>query len=240
MVLKKSYRKNRNQKKHYKRTFNQNLYKSKSWYSKTAVQKVPRSVSDSQIVVMPYAEAITMTGAGGGIPAEFFYRCNSIFDPNATGVGHQPLGKIEWGFFYNHYVVLSSMIEVTLTSQGATTADQGYLSVYTQDLNTASTTYLLNIENSRFKPKCFGAIGAGNATVVAKAYYDTKRFFGVKDVRDNIAHLGALMTASPQEEAFFRIHVDPITASTTLGTVSVLVRIWYKVLLTEVKQLGQS
>lgn len=43
------------------------------------------------------------------------YRMNSIFDPDYTGVGHQPLGHDEFAYFYNRYRVLAAKIRVTFT-----------------------------------------------------------------------------------------------------------------------------
>lgn len=56
-----------------------------------------------------YATCIGLNPGAFAIASHSF-RCNSIYDPDSTGVGHQPLGRDEISQFYGHYSVLSSKI----------------------------------------------------------------------------------------------------------------------------------
>jgi hypothetical protein len=65
---------------------------------------------------MPYSAQGTLT-LPAGARADQQFRLNSIFDPDYTGVGHQPLAHDQWALFYNHYVVTGCHWEIELASQ---------------------------------------------------------------------------------------------------------------------------
>lgn len=80
---------------------------------------IPRKVygfPNSIITTMRYAEVFTKTSTLGGIAFNTF-NANSIFDPNNTGVGHQPMYRDQWAGVYNQYVVIGSKITVHFASQ---------------------------------------------------------------------------------------------------------------------------
>lgn len=52
-------------------------------------------------------------GAGGVFGQENIYRLNSLFDPDETGVGHQPYGFDQVATLYKRYKVNGCLVEVT-------------------------------------------------------------------------------------------------------------------------------
>jgi hypothetical protein len=49
----------------------------------------------------------------------YFWRGNGAYDPDYTGVGHQPFGYDQWTAFFDRYTVISSSVELKVIS-GAT------------------------------------------------------------------------------------------------------------------------
>jgi len=72
--------------------------------------KTPSLLPDTCFVKLKYVDFITMTNVAG--LGAYTYRMNSLFDPDFTGTGHQPMGFDQWSNFYSHYQVLASKIRV--------------------------------------------------------------------------------------------------------------------------------
>jgi len=70
-------------------------------------------------VPMAYYDNIDLSGA---IISDQVFNLNSIFDPDRTGVGHQPLGHDQWQTFYNRYRVDSVDVELTWVNGSGTQA----------------------------------------------------------------------------------------------------------------------
>jgi len=67
-------------------------------------------VPDQMRVVLKYNQVITMVNVAG--IGTHVFRLNSLFDPDLTGTGHQPLGFDQWATLYGEYQVMGSRIKV--------------------------------------------------------------------------------------------------------------------------------
>ncbi len=65
-----------------------------------------------------YDSRFEMTGAGGVLQTHYF-RANDVYDPDATGTGHQPIGFDQAMLFWEQFAVFSSKITVTFRSNQA-------------------------------------------------------------------------------------------------------------------------
>lgn len=74
----------------------------------------PTSYDNEKIVVLPYAEYSNFTGNGQSMGAYKQWKINSIYDPDLTGIGVQPLGRDTWASVYNYYKVLETHIKIRL------------------------------------------------------------------------------------------------------------------------------
>ncbi len=70
--------------------------------------------------VLRYAETFQFTtGTAGIMGTQQVIRLNSLFDPNATGVGHQPYGFDQLALIYAKYRVISCRVVIRFTTPGA-------------------------------------------------------------------------------------------------------------------------
>lgn len=75
-----------------------------------------------------YCDTFTLTSSTGGVfGTEQVFRLNSLFDPDFTGVGHQPYGRDTLAALYNQYKVLGTLVEVRWTDTSGDGAVGGLL-----------------------------------------------------------------------------------------------------------------
>lgn len=68
------------------------------------------------VIKMPYFFANNYTVAPGVFGTSQQFKVNSLWDPDLTGVGHQPLGRDTWTSIYDYYKVLKCKVEVVQSS----------------------------------------------------------------------------------------------------------------------------
>ncbi len=108
---------------------------------------------------------ITFSGA---TPAAQVFRINSLFDPNLTGVGHQPNYFDQLTAVYGQYVVLAARAEARITNENNTGNIMARCVGLYSDQNT-STQSVENLMESRFCREAYvGASNSGQAIQILK------------------------------------------------------------------------
>lgn len=98
-----------------KKTLNDS-YKNRNTH---VIIRGPTIVPDSYSVKLIYSDTQGLTSTSGAL-AKYQYRGNSLYDPDFTGTGNQPVGFDELMLLYNKFRVMGSKITVRATV-GATT-----------------------------------------------------------------------------------------------------------------------
>ena len=192
-----------------------------------SLYKTPRGFPDSQIVKHRYIQYLTLDSDGLTIARNLF-RANSIYDPDYTGSGGQPMNRDLYASLYDHYVVLGS--KITVTAYSGTSLSVGAPAVLYCDLldtNTSTaTTYIEAMERKRSRWSVIPTreFHQGNTF---RNYFSCKKFFGLSDVDDNRAIVGAARESNPTEQAFYDVGVFPMDGSTNIDATNVLVTIDY-------------
>lgn len=198
---------------------------------------------ESRMVKLRYVEEVTLNPPGTATTYNF--SCNSLYDPNTTGIGHQPLMYDMMATLYDHYIVLGAKITAHFWCE---LADQNYVGVVgiklNDDLSMMPTGGIQNaIEhgNKYTKYKYLRLLASGDKTQATVTHkYSAKKFHGVKDTRDNRNHLGAAVTGSPEEQAYFTLFYGHTDGSTDVNLVRCQVVIDYIVEFSEPRDQAQS
>lgn len=82
----------------------------------TLVNRSLQPFAQRYISKMKYSDTFTLTLAGNG---NYIYNLNSIFDPNRTGIGHQPYGHDTLATLYNRYRVINCSYNISFYSGGS-------------------------------------------------------------------------------------------------------------------------
>ncbi len=105
MPYKRKYRKRKSSRRRPRKRFRRRRRGSRITYSKISTITQP----DQTYVKFRYHDILNEGGIQG---ATHVFRMNSLFDPDLTGIGEQPMGFDQWKQFYTNYQVLGSSIKV--------------------------------------------------------------------------------------------------------------------------------
>lgn len=196
----------------------------------------PAGVPTQKVVKMRYCDKQTIT-CTSGILNTYVFSANSIHDPNTTGVGHQPMGHDTMASLYNHYVVLGSRITIRWAQLGSTTANDMMVGCYLNDDSATSYSTFTSIVEARKGHYKF--LVQQRNQQITMCNYSAKRFFNVKDVKDNLDRLGAAVNSNPTESAKFICWAESRDGTTT-NTATLIVTIDYIVAFSEPADLLPS
>lgn len=196
---------------------------------------VPTGLPTQRLCKLVYVNNTESTSNLGSI--NFIkYRANSIFDPDYSGVGHQPFGYDQWSILYNHYVVLGSKITVKVINSIPNGTSPSYMGCYLSDdtsipyteayqlMEAGKGTYRLNNPGNN-RPITFGS------------RFSAKKYFNVVDVKDN-SRLGASVVADPLEGAIYNVWFQTGNGSTS--TIYLSIRLEFIVSFSEPRDVNTS
>lgn len=229
-----------------KRGYKRKGYRNGPKLQGTASLYRPIGFPSNKVVKMRYAEGRSFLVPAATTSTEFAVSANSIFDPYVPSGGHQPMGHDQWAQFYNHYVVIGSRISVTFSAQAGTPGRTMVCCCYIDDDNATLGDWRQLVESGRasyqlIQPYATGIASThGQKTIGAK--YSAKKWFNVKDVKDNVTRIGATFNSNPADQVNYRILMQS-TDQLTLNAdwyCEVTYVVDYIVLLSEPKDLPVS
>lgn len=86
-----------------------------------AVSKIPPIPAQPRRlpITFTYNTRFSLTEAAAGTGTTYVFRLNSLYDPNLTGVGSQPVGYDQWSTLFNRSIVTRCDVVVTYTNTTA-------------------------------------------------------------------------------------------------------------------------
>jgi hypothetical protein len=195
--------------------------------------KLPNAFPQKMVASMRYAESVRLDAVSGAPVAYNFYRCGSIFDPNQSGVGHQPYGHDTYQSIYTHYRVLSSTMTATFLPNGLSSTGHIVGGVYIQ---ADTTTPVLDFDLVRERGQGNYKIAADQTTAITVK----QKYTADKNYPNNVAGLNSLFGGNPTEDAYFVVWTTSANESLDPSSVDCVITIEYEVLMWELKGLAES
>lgn len=200
------------------------------------VSRIPRPLSFGRTAfplrlanTIRYSEVITMATDVNG-KASHAFGCNSLYDPNVGGTGHQPLYFDQLSAIYDHYLAMKSRIKLTLMTTDNLTENSIYTITIDDDASPAtSAAAIREAVSSRSK-----VINPKGFIPTLRHSWDAQRTFG-GNVQDNTALQGT-NGANPTERSFFIISIT----GPALANYSLLVDVEYDTIWTELSSQSSS
>lgn len=195
----------------------------------------PMGVPKKIRVTLRYYQAVTLADPITGAASTNLFRANSIYDPDYSGAGHQPMGYDQYIEMYSDVLVRSSRI--TVTHLNSTTSG----TVFGVTLSPSATSLTIPGDYIEQQTCAYAYTNSSlttlNQTVVNK--FDAKRFFDVKDpVDEEDLHHGA--GSNPAKVAYYHVFVGGFTTTADAAASAVNVLIEYDVEFSEPVQLAAS
>lgn len=194
-------------------------------------------------VKLRYVDTNLTLDASAGSFTSFVFRANSLFDPDFTGLGHQPMKYDEWSLIYHRYTVLAAKITVTYTPSVQGAVVPSYIGITlsgdSDPLSNYSNVYNILESNLSSGYRVVGStIAQAPPEQKISKSFNAKKFFGVKDVVDGSAHT-ALVTTNPAKDAYFSVWQASVDGNDP-GTISCTVVIDYTAIFREPKNVDGS
>lgn len=182
------------------------------------LRRIPRGVSIQANIPrfqkLRYVQDVLLSSTSGAVSL-YQFRANSIYDPDYTGAGHQPMRFDEMAKFYANYTVVGSKITIKHLGNSSGVIAQKLI-VYLNDTNVTGLTYLNDlIEQGRCKYMLTSDNSSGSAQRKLSLGFSAKKFFGVTNVKDNEERIGSAVTGNPSDQALFVIGMQPIDGTST-------------------------
>lgn len=188
----------------------------------------PRSypIGKTRKVNFIYHEVFAMN-PGAGVPATYVFSANGCYDPNISGVGHQPRGFDELMQLFEHGTVIGTKIDVGMYNNNAE-AMTYVLSL--RDITTVPSTF----DDALEVPGCQWTVAPtqnGGGVSNLSLSVNPNKFLGRSKplTEDNLRFS---RTGNPATQCYFHIVAGTPTLSDP-GTVHIHVRIQYTCILTE-------
>lgn len=174
-----------------------------------------------------------------GTAGVYVFSANGMFDPNITGVGHQPRGFDELMAMYDHYTVVGSKVTVSFSQ---TVGNSYYTTSAGIALKDGTTTYS-DVNDYLEGRNVVSTVMASSTTDSTRVHtlsktFSCKKFLGISHplAEKNVA---GNKGSNPSEGAFYHIFCAPL-ASVDDPPMRAQVRIDYLAVLTEPVQPNQS
>ncbi len=186
---------------------------------------------------LSYHSKYTLTGGAADAMAIQVINASSLYDPDYTGTGHQPLGFDQLMPIYDHYVVLGAKITVRFNHAYRNGPYAALVGVSGGAVVTPKTTATEYIEQG-------GAVHANmgisqSTQVVLNNFYSPKIHMGIPDPQSS-DKLHGTISANPVDGWFFHIWATNAVTGETVTSVVADVTVEYLAAFIEPQELAQS
>ncbi len=148
---------------------------------------------DSEVVQIRYSDEIPIST---GLYAQYTFRGNSAFDPDETGIGHQPMYFDQYAAVYSRYKVYASSCTVTVANYNGTAA--GVLVLLPSSEIVTITSYAIAMEQPYAKRTELLPIATrGGVQSTIKSTMSTRRMLGLSAAQLASEDYSALTGANP-------------------------------------------
>lgn len=188
-------------------------------------RRVPLGMPRRLAVRLKYVETFSIVPVAAGVPYWYHFSCNGMYDPNVSGVGHQPLHFDQLMTSFSHYTVFGSKITLAPVYDSMnTTALLATAGVYgicqlgdtAQAASYTSISQLLEADQrkSRIKQASnsgWNTVNGKSGALSIQSKWSARKTFGKISSSDE-QYRGSI-AANPAEQTYFSVFYNCPTAA---------------------------
>ena len=220
MPYRKRNYKNRHPKKPYKK-----YGKKKAKYQKAVITRMKGAgFSDTLFVKLNYVESLNLSNGTPRI--QYAFRGNSLFDPDYTAAGHQPMYFDQYAAIYNSYRVVGSAIKVNcINAQGLSAC---YFIMFPNTEVATLTSIPLALEQARAATANILPIAGGGPAARFKQYCSTRKACGLMKGESYDDSLAATTGNNPTQIWYWNLFWETSDSASNV-TINGIVKLTYYV-----------
>jgi len=200
---------------------------------RTLVNRALHPIPQRYITKMKYADAVNTDGTGA-----YYFNLNSIFDPNRTGVGHQPYGFDTLATLYNRYRVIACGWRITAPQSSAGSIQTQVAALPSNQILSIGTLSEVR-ENPR--AKYITQVQGGQTVVLSGKCYIPSLIGRTRAQYMADDDYQALVTANPNEMAILNVFTSVAGGINDFpGSAPIQITLEYTVEFFDIKSLAQS
>jgi len=206
---------------------------------KSRKRGIPRGLfAKTTKMAFRYVDTIGINPGITNTVANHTFRANGMYDPDFTGVGHQPYGFDQYMAFYQHYTVIGAKITATFMPDASTIGGQCYAGVSITPGSAMGITDI-NTLTERRSNRSGIATPLTTKPLVIRRGLNLSKYFGQKVLQED--NNAGTASANPVELAYFQVYAGTNNNGVIDPTnIQVRVQIDYLAVLHEPKIIGGS
>ena len=174
--------------------------------------------------LLPYSTRVALNSGTLGAAANYVFDLSSIYDPDTTGVGHQPLGHDQIALFFERYQVVS--VDYQFVFFNRSTSNPARIGIRASDSSATDTDPDVLIENGNSQWTLLSLASGGQAVHTYSGRIDVHEVHGITKSQ-YLANddYGADFGSNPIDRAYVHVFTDGLGNDT--DPVDVAVKLVY-------------
>lgn len=132
-------------------------------------------------IIFTFNQRYSLTESAAGVGTTYVFRLNSLYDPNLTGTGSQPIAYDQWSTLFNRSIVTRCDVSVTFTNTTASYAPIRIGFYPSTGLSTVPAD--TDAWPAQWGSRTAMLGGAGSTIKTLRASYDIHKVLGVTKLR---------------------------------------------------------
>lgn len=195
------------------------------------INRTSNFIPNRYITKMIYADSLDLDNTSGGTTlASAIFRLNGLYDPNYSGVGHQPMGYDQLTPLYQRYLVRG--VKVIVTGKGTTGANSDSVVLAIQGRPINSLTSYPTSPSMALEDRMTSVVPIDNDKSFKFArYFDIAKMWGTsRNHLEGEQDFSSSNNTNPQKECYLSIGVGSHSglASRFIGSIKLIYYVtWY-------------